>query len=83
MTESGPDDTTQPDVERQRAELAETVEELTHRVDVSARTKAAVHEKTEEAVQLAQRRGPVLGAVAGAAVALLLVRAVVRRRRRR
>ena len=55
MTGLGDSDESQIDVERQRAELAETVEELTHRVDVPARTKAAVHEKSDAAVELARR----------------------------
>ncbi|WP_145275096.1 DUF3618 domain-containing protein [Prescottella equi] len=83
MTGLGDSDESQIDVERQRAELAETVEELTHRVDVPARTKAAVHEKSDAAVELARRRVPALAVVAGVGVVLIFLGAVRRRRRRR
>ncbi|MFM1725179.1 MULTISPECIES: DUF3618 domain-containing protein [Rhodococcus] len=82
MTGPGGSDESQLDVDRQRAELAETVEELTHRVDVPARTKAAVHEKSDAAVELARRRAPALAVVAGVGVTLLLLRALLKRRRR-
>ncbi|ORL38894.1 hypothetical protein A6F59_23815 [Prescottella equi] len=83
MTGPGDSDESQIDVERQRAELAETVEELTHRVDVPARTKVAVHEKSDAAVELARRRAPALAAAAGVGVVLIFLGAVRRRRRRR
>ncbi|NKS41051.1 DUF3618 domain-containing protein [Rhodococcus hoagii] len=83
MTGPGDSDESQIDVERQRAELAETVEELTHRVDVPARTKVAVHEKSDAAVELARRRAPALAVVAGVGVVLIFLGAVRRRRRRR
>lgn len=83
MTEPGTGDRPDAAVARQRAELAETVEELAHRVDVPARTKAAVHDKTEEAVRIARRRGPVLVGAAAAVTALFVVRIVRRRKRRR
>ncbi|MBM4494278.1 DUF3618 domain-containing protein [Rhodococcus hoagii] len=83
MTGPGDSDESQIDVERQRAELAETFEELTHRVDVPARTKVAVHEKFDAAVELARRRAPALAVVAGVGVVLIFLGAVRRRRRRR
>ncbi|AVP66740.1 DUF3618 domain-containing protein [Prescottella equi] len=83
MTGPGDSDESQIDVERQRAELAETFEELTHRVDVPARTKVAVHEKSDAAVELARRRAPALAVVAGVGVVLIFLGAVRRRRRRR
>ncbi|BDC70412.1 DUF3618 domain-containing protein [Prescottella equi] len=83
MTGPGDSDESQIDVERQRAELAETFEELTHRVDVPARTKVAVHEKSDAAVELARRRAPALAVVAGVGVVLIFLGAVGRRRRRR
>lgn len=82
MTGPGSDDAQRPDTERQRAELAETVEELAHRIDVPARTKAAVHEKTDTAVQIARKNKPGLAVAGGSAIALLVLRAVRRRNRR-
>ncbi|WP_458681975.1 hypothetical protein [Prescottella equi] len=52
-------------------------------MDVPARTKAAVHEKSDAAVELARRRAPALAVVAGVGVVLIFLGAVRRRRRRR
>lgn len=82
MTGPGTSDEPQPDVGRQRTELAETVEELAHRVDVPARARAVIHEKADEAAEVARRRAPVLAVAAGAVAALVVFR-IVRRRHRR
>lgn len=67
------------DIARQREALADTVDELQARLDVKARTRAKVAELRERATDESGRPTP---AVIGAAVgALLLVAALVYRRR--
>lgn len=70
------DETT--DIERQRAELAATVGELTDRLDVPTRVKHAADERIE-----AVRHRPDLLAAVGAVVAVVVIVGIVRRRRRR
>ncbi len=70
----------QPDLEQQRAELAETVDALHAKLDVPARTKSAV--KTEAAklnANTALRNGLIAAAIAGVA---LVIATRVRARRR-
>ncbi|WP_418345394.1 DUF3618 domain-containing protein [Rhodococcus pyridinivorans] len=66
------------DIERQRAELAATVGELTDRLDVPTRVKQSAAERAQEV-----RNRPDLIAVAGGVIAAVLVLMVVRRRRRK
>jgi hypothetical protein len=70
----------QPDLDQQRAEIAETVDALHDKLDVPARTKAAVK---SEAARLnentALRNGLIAAAVAG--IALISVARVRARRR--
>lgn len=65
------------DIERQRAELAATVGELTDRLDVPTRVKAAADDRVE-----AVRNRPDLMAVAGGVLVAVVVAWIVRRRRR-
>ncbi len=69
------------DIERQREQLARTVDELGHRLDVTARTKAKVAEVKHRSTT---RDGKPRPELLGAAAALLLgvVFVVVRRHRR-
>jgi hypothetical protein len=70
----------QPDLEQQRAEIAETVDALHAKLDVPGRTKSAV--KAEAArfnENTALRNGLIAAAVAGVA---LIVAARLRARRR-
>lgn len=69
---------TEPDLERQRAELAATVGELTDRLDVPARVRTAA----ERRLGTVRAHPGIVAAVAGGAVAGGVV-LVVRRRRRR
>ncbi|AKE88909.1 MULTISPECIES: DUF3618 domain-containing protein [Rhodococcus] len=72
-----------PSVEQQRAELAETVEALAHKVDVPARAKSAAQEKVHEVQVKAQERPQIVAAVVGGIVAALVVGRVARRRGKR
>ncbi|WP_241385761.1 DUF3618 domain-containing protein [Rhodococcus sp. CH91] len=66
------------DIERQRAELAATVGELTDRLDVPTRVKQSASEQAE-----AVRNRPDLIAAAGGVLAVVVVLLIVRRRRRK
>ena len=66
------------DIERQRAELAATVGELTDRLDVPTRVKQSAAERVQEV-----RNRPDLIAVAGGVLAAVLVLVLVRRRRKK
>lgn len=94
---SGPDDPRvarlQDDIERTRADLADTVDQLAQKLDVKTRVRDQVAEKKHAAsVQLHDLRDratddtgrptPAAFAVAGAAVAGLALLLVLRRRRR-
>ncbi|MBS9373682.1 DUF3618 domain-containing protein [Rhodococcus sp. B50] len=65
------------DIERQRAELAATVGELTDRLDVPTRVKQSAAERAEVV-----RNRPDLIAAAGGVLAAVIVLVIVRRRRR-
>lgn len=71
-----PDEVT--DIERQRAELAATVGELTDRLDVPTRVKASADERLEDL-----RNRPDLLVGAGVVLLGVVVVALLRRRRRR
>lgn len=66
------------DIERQRAELAATVGELTDRLDVPTRIKQSAAERAEVV-----RTRPDLMAATGGMLAAVIVLWIVRRRRRR
>jgi len=66
------------DIERQRAELAATVGELTDRLDIPTRVKQSAAEQAE-----AVRSRPDLLAAAGGVLAVVVVLLLVRRRRRK
>ena len=71
----------QADIERQREQLARTVDELTHKLDVKAQTKAKVAEVKDRSTTVDGRPRPEL--VGAAALVLLGVVFVVVRRHRR
>jgi hypothetical protein len=66
----------EPDIERQRAELAATVGELTDRLDVPTRVRHAADERVE-----AVRERPDLVALVAGVLAVTLAVVVWRRRR--
>ncbi|MGN5238736.1 MULTISPECIES: DUF3618 domain-containing protein [unclassified Rhodococcus (in: high G+C Gram-positive bacteria)] len=66
----------EPDIERQRAELAATVGELTDRLDVPTRVKHAAEERVESV-----RERPDLVALGAGALVVILALVVWRRRR--
>ncbi|MGC4935980.1 DUF3618 domain-containing protein [Gordonia sp. DT30] len=69
-------------IEEQRAELADTVDALTNRLDVPARVGAAKDRATHAAVDTARdNQTTIIGAVAAVVVALGAI-IVIRRRRR-
>ena len=68
------------DIERQRAQLAETVDQLTHKLDVKAQGKAKVEDLKDRATtDTGSPRPELIGAAAGA---VLLVGLLVWWRRR-
>ena len=71
-----------PPVEQQRAEIAETVDALTQKLDVPARVKSTASDSVDT-VRRTASQNPQLLAALGAAVAAAVVVRVVRRRRRR
>ncbi|MFD3810376.1 DUF3618 domain-containing protein [Rhodococcus sp. NPDC058639] len=76
-TPNGSNSGPEADIAQQRAELAATVGELSDRLDVPTRVKHAADEKVE-----AVRNRPDLIAAAGAFLAVVVIVAVWRRRRR-
>jgi hypothetical protein len=64
----------QADIERQREQLAVTVDQLSHKLDVKAQTKAKVADVRDRATtDDGKPRPEVLGAVAGALLAVGLL----------
>jgi MYXO-CTERM domain-containing protein len=64
----------QADIERQREQLAETVDQLSHKLDVKAQTKAKVADVRDRATtDDGKPRPEVLGAAAGALLAVGLL----------
>lgn len=87
MTEPTPDpsaadQTPPPPVEQQRAELAETVEALTQKLDVPTRVKAAASD-TAHTAQVKAKENPQPLAALGAASVVAIIAIVLLRRRRR
>ncbi|SDR81802.1 Protein of unknown function [Nocardioides scoriae] len=79
MSQQTPDEI-QADIERQREQLASTVDQLTHKLDVKAQTKQRVATAKDRATTDEGKPVPeIYGAVAGAALALLII--LVRSRR--
>ncbi len=71
----------QADIERQREQLAATVDQLGHKLDVKAQTKAKVADVRERATtDEGKPRPELLGAAGGVVVAVVLL--VIWRRRR-
>ncbi len=71
----------QADIERQREQLARTVDQLGHKLDVKAQTKAKVDAVKDRSTTAAGKPRPeLLGAAAAVLVGVVLV--VVWRRRR-
>lgn len=82
-TPTGPaNEETPPPVEQQRAELAETVEALTQKLDVPTRVKSAATETAHTAQVKAKDNQQTL-VVAGAAGIGAIIAIVLLRRRRR
>jgi Protein of unknown function (DUF3618) len=70
---STPDDI-QADIEQQREQLAETVDQLTHKLDVKAQASAKVDELKDRATtDDGKPRPELIGAVAGAVVVVGLL----------
>ena len=62
----------QADIERQRAQLASTVDQLGHKLDVKAHTKARIAEAKDRATtDSGQPRPELVGAAAGLLVGLV------------
>lgn len=72
-----------PPVEQQRAELAETVEALTQKLDVPTRVKAAASDTAHTAQVKAKDNQQMLMISGAAGVGAILVIVLLRRRRRR
>jgi len=70
----------QADIERQRAQLAETVDELGHKLDVKAQTKAKVAEVRDRATTDDGKPRPEVIGVAAAVVLGLGIAIWLRRR---
>ncbi|MCG5434423.1 DUF3618 domain-containing protein [Mycobacterium sp. MYCO198283] len=91
-SEPGPDadvDAIQADIENTRAELGQTVEALSAKLDVKGQAQAKVDEKKQQVADKAQavshraKQQPAVPAAAVVAVAALVIGLVVYRRRRR
>ena len=64
----------QADIERQRVQLAATVDQLGHKLDVKAQTKAKVADVKDRATTPAGKPRPeLIGAAAGVLVGLVLL----------
>ncbi|MEK8073237.1 hypothetical protein CH260_04750 [Rhodococcus sp. 05-2256-B2] len=72
-----------PDIEQQRAELAETVAALADKVDVPARVRSEATVQAEKAKTLAQDNPQVAAAAVGTLVAAVVLVVFSRRRRAR
>ncbi|MEU5840682.1 DUF3618 domain-containing protein [Rhodococcus sp. NPDC047139] len=73
----GPPEATE--IERQRAELAATVGELTDRLDVPTRVRQSAADQAEAV----RKRPDLIAAAAGAVVTVVVVVSVLQRRRRK
>lgn len=72
-----------PPVEQQRAELAETVEALTQKLDVPARVKSAAADTAHTAQVKAKDNQQTLVVAGAAGLGAIIAIVVLRRRRRR
>ncbi|MEO7350617.1 MAG: DUF3618 domain-containing protein [Marmoricola sp.] len=71
----------QADIERQREQLAQTVDQLTHKLDVKAQSKAKVEElKDLSTTDDGRPRPEVLGAAAAVVAGVVLIVWLRRRR---
>jgi Protein of unknown function (DUF3618) len=78
---AGPtDEDLEHEVELTRRELADTVTQLSQRLNVKARVSDTKRRTTERARELARRHGTALAATGGAIVLTFLVVTLVRRR---
>jgi hypothetical protein len=73
----------QEEIAQTREDLGETIEALTSKLDVRARTKQKAGEVKERATDVVQSKGPTLATVGAAAVAGLIVLMVLRNQNRR
>ena len=88
MTEHDPAATPQPEqspppIEQQRAELAETVDALTHKLDVSSRVKTTASDSVETLRRTADQHQPAVAVATTTAVAVFLLITLRRRRSRK
>jgi Protein of unknown function (DUF3618) len=74
MSERRTPEQIEADIERQREQLAETVDRLTHRLDVKAQAKAKVSDLQDRATTADGKPRP---EIVAAAVSLVLVAAVL------
>lgn len=72
-----------PDIEQQRADVAETVAALADKADVPARLRNEASLQAERAKTAAQENPQILAAAAGAVLTAVIVTVVLRRRRAR
>lgn len=77
------DENTVPDIEEQRADVAETVAALAAKADVSTRLQNEASYQAEKAKAATQENPQMVAAAIGGLVAAVLVTALLRRRRRR
>lgn len=72
-----------PDIEQQRADVAETVAALADKADVPARVRNEASLQAEKAKAAAQENPQILAAAVGAVLTAVVVTVVLRRRRAR